>query len=329
MTGAFAPLLIAASTLAAQPLQLKFDKGDVALNTVTSSLEVIGKLSDKKIVQGVVFIVDSERAVVDANEEGASIRESIRRVRVLQKGDNPIELDSSGDKPDSAGFVPAYDALKELVGQKFDYKMSPAGELSEFSTSDEMKELFKSQARRRVGLMMNESILKEIYEKTTPILPSEPVEPGATWSRVMKFRTHVGQQTVEAEYTYSGAEEREGRQIEVIKVGGKVTFETDQANQKLFKIQKQNASGEIEFDSQAGRVVRSKVKAVLEMKVDNRTGFGVMEVTSIVTLEPTVEPTPGEAEADAAETPPEDKPAEEIPAEDAPAKETAETEDGG
>lgn len=259
----------AAPARAAAPvLQWKFTEGEslhyqMDQKTVT---QVKGPNQDVKTTAAQTLDTTWTFVSVDKTSGTATVTQTIDRVRT--KIENPFatfEYDSKSEKapegPFAAMIVPT---LKALVGAKFQYKMTPQGELSDIQVPEGLVKALKEAGptASNVGLFSEEG-LKNMIHETSLILPRE-VEKGKSWTRQTKIPSPpIGNMLIDKTYTYEGT----GADGDRITLSAKVSLEPDPKSPFEIKLGNQEGKGTFSFDSKAGRVSGSNVSEKVELLI--------------------------------------------------------------
>ncbi|MCA1686203.1 MAG: DUF6263 family protein [Planctomycetia bacterium] len=253
---------------AAPALSWKFTEGDALHYQMDQKTVTQVKGPNQDIKTTVTQTIDTTWSVgsVDKGSGDATMTQTIDRVRTrIEFPFGAFDYDSKSDKapegPLAAGIVPT---LKALVGARFQYKMSPQGELSDIQVPATLLKALKEAgpATSNVG-MSSEDGLKNMINESSLILPRD-AEKGKPWNRKTRIPSPpVGTMLLDKTYTYTGTDP-EG---EKITLDVKVNLEPDPKSNVDIKLGNQEGKGTFHFDSKAGRVVNSTVSEKIEMVI--------------------------------------------------------------
>jgi hypothetical protein len=254
-----------------------------------------------------------EREVGETDAEGAiAIEDRFKRIRISMAGDDSVEIDTEGKTPADPRFVSAHEGLVRFVNESLSFELSPQGGLSNIAISKDLKDLFDGRIPGGSGLGISEANLTDVFYRVHPDLPVEPLEVGGEWLQSVKFPTRMAPLLGEASFTYKGTAKKEGREVDVFEVSGKVDIDRSKFQKKIQPTtQSQQLTGEAWFDAAAGRLVKYTIRAKVEVKIPNGNAGGIGEITfdMATTIEPVAEEdrkpndedSPDEPEVDPAE----------------------------
>ncbi len=262
--------LIASGAQAAEALRWKLKSGE-QLNYIMDR-QIDGKLnlSGAEIEFKAQMIFDTTWKVKSVAADGsANIEQTLDRMQINMSsplGGN-LEYDSANpSKPDS----PAWNQVEPMVsmlGETFKWKINPQGTVTDVELPQKLQEIFekqKSGGNRQQGFgignnMFSERGIKEFIEKSVLPLPKEA--PGGDESWTQSFENvipHLGTQTTEITYSFSGQGSEDGKNVAKIASKTELTFEPADDAQADLEITSQKGSGAFLFDPAAGRLLKSK-----------------------------------------------------------------------
>ena len=253
---------------AAPVLRWKFTEGDAFHYQMDQKTVTQVKGPNQDIKTTVTQTIDTTWSVlsVDKDSGTASMTQTIDRVRTkIEFPFGAFEYDSKSEKPPegplAAGIVPT---LKALVGSRFQYKMSPQGELSDVRVPEGLIKALKEAgpASSNVG-MFSEDGLKNMINESSLVLPKD-AEKDKPWTRQTKIPSPpIGTMLLDKTYTYTGPD-KEGDKITL---DVKVSLEPDPKSNFDIKLGNQEGKGTFYFDSKSGRVASSTVTEKIDMVI--------------------------------------------------------------
>jgi hypothetical protein len=264
--------LAAAAGLGAEPaLRWKFTRGQTLHYQMDQKTVTQIKGTNQDIRTTVNQTIDTTWVVlsVDASTGVGTLTQTIDRVRT--RIDSPFaqfEYDSRSEKapegPLASGVVPM---LKVLVGAKFQYRMSPQGELSEIQLPEGLVKAMKEAGAGGGELsgvgMFSEEGLKNMIHESSLVLAKDP-QKERTWSRQTRIPSPpIGTMILDKTYTYVGPEKEGDR----ITLDVKTRFEPDPKSTLDIKLVGQEGKGSFHFDSKAGHVSRSSSTEKTDMLI--------------------------------------------------------------
>ncbi len=184
--------LVAGGTTAraeAPTLRWKFSQGEVLhyqmdQKTVTE-LKIAAQNQDIKTT--VTQIVETTWTVLSVDASGtAEMSQSIDRLRSkVEANFGTFEFDSKADKqPEGLVAGAMVPVLKAMIGQKFRYKISPQGELSDIQVPESLLKTLKETGPAAGPGMFSEDGLKNMIKESSLILPKESLD--KPWTRQKK-----------------------------------------------------------------------------------------------------------------------------------------------
>lgn len=273
-------------------LQAKFKKGDVQKQTVTQkqtmSTTIPGRPATKTEISQ---IMDLEMHCDDVSAAGvASLRQRMPRVRMTMEVPAPINQKLEYDTNEAAPANPILQqidkVMRPMIGVDWSMKCDSQGRVSEVVLPPKALDGLKTSPVAALGgEMFSEAGLKQIAEQSGVPLPEKAVKPGDKWTALAELKSPIGKMKVQREHTYLGPGEKSG--LEKIGLNVKFALEAD-PNSKLpftVKLKSGSGAGEVVFDNQLGRVLRSQLKSTLEMEI----GAGAQTLLQTVATDVTVE----------------------------------------
>jgi len=272
-------LLALAATLgvaAAQPthgaetMRWKFKPGETLRYTMVQETTQGMKAMGQDFKTSLNQTVDLHWSVKNVASDGvAELSQTIDRVRTKVEGPgNSFEFDSqAGKAPEGQIAALLTPMLKALVGAEFTFKMNGRGELSEIKVPQKLLDsLRQAGPAASASGMFSEEGMKNLISQSSLTLAEGPLEKGKSWTQQAKVPSPIGTMVMDKTYTLDGPSPKQAGLLQ-ISVDTKVTLEPAADSNVAVKIGSQKATGEFEFDPQAGRVVSSRVTEKLQMSL--------------------------------------------------------------
>ena len=270
----------------AQTLRWKFKPGETLRYTMVQETAQGMKANGRDIKTSLNQTVDLHWSVKHVAGDGvAELSQTIDRVRTkIESPDNSFEYDSqTGKEPDGPVASLLTPLLKVLVGAEFTFKMNGRGELSDIKVPQKLLDsLRQAGPAAATGSMFSEEGLKNLISQSSLTLAEGPLEKGKNWIQQAKIPVPMlGTMMLDKTYTFDGPAP-EKPSLDRILLDTKVTLEPAADSNVAVKITSQKGTGEFLFDSQAGRVVSSRVNDKLQMSL-SVMGQALEQTTDTVT----------------------------------------------
>ena len=295
---------VASLAVGAEPLVWKWQEGDSVRYLMTQSMEMklragaAGEVSTAMIQE---MLMDWEVENV-ADDGAAAMRQRVERIVMQNKAGagQAFKYDSDSEDPPAgmaALVAPAFDAMVE---HPFHLTMRPNGEITEVTLSDELSKALDNLP----GGVVTGDMIRQMSEQSMVKFPDEPLAVGDKWSSTAEVESPgIGAMKVHTTYTYDGTREVEGRVYEALTPSIQMEPTGDTSPTKVdFEIKE--STGEILFDREKGRIYRSRMLQLMDIRVK------VGDYEMVNTMNQTVEmrelaedetPTLGAPKEDAAE----------------------------
>ena len=255
---------------AAATLRWKLQPGETLHYVMEQKTNTAVKGGLQEVKSTISQTIDMDWTVKEVGADGqASMTQTITRVRTrIESAAGAFVFDSNEAKdpvgPIAGNLAPL---LRALVGAEFAFKMSPEGELIDIKVPEKVLEsLKKTGAVGGAAGMFSEEGMKNMVSESSLALPKEDLAKGKGWTRQTKIpMPPLGSMTLDKNYSYEGAETKDGKELDRIKLVTKVDIQLNPANDLEMKIQGQDGQGTIFFDNTRGRIVESSVSEKLEM----------------------------------------------------------------
>ncbi len=183
----------------------------------------------------------------------------------------------------AATLVPLF---KALIGARFTFKMSPQGVLSDVKVPEELTRALQAAGPAGGGAsIFSEEGLKNMIVESSLTLPEDDRK---TWTRQVKITSPFGTTTLDKTYTNQGPDPTAANVVK-IELVTKVDLPPQPEGGIPFKVKEQERKGTFDFDTAAGRVIRSEVTERLETvtTINNVEVVRRNTATTSMHLEPT------------------------------------------
>jgi hypothetical protein len=226
--------------------------------TVTTSINNKPQQAFLNMKMRLAWVVD------DVTDEGvATMTQSFERLELKTTAPQaePIVYDSaSAVKPTGAAREIAA-GLAPLIGAKFMVKMNARGEVLEVKLSPEAaKALTALPEQSQLKAILSPEGLTNLLKLGGDMLPEKAVSPGDEWPLAATQETPYGQLTQTGSFTYEGPVERQGRELQKIVLKSSATLAPQAGAELKLQVEEQTKSGEILFDTAAGRLVEATTR---------------------------------------------------------------------
>ncbi|MCO6458973.1 MAG: hypothetical protein J5I93_27005, partial [Pirellulaceae bacterium] len=224
--------------------------------------------------------------VEQVEQDGTTrLTQTIRQLRLKMQtaGGMPIEYDSRQERQSGEAAQQIAAALAPLLGSPIAVTMSSRGELREVQLTEQaaaaVENLPQSSAFKR---QLTREGLRQLLGQAAMVLPAEPVQPGQSWQQARELAEPQTGVKVVSKYNLEGDDPEGGLRITV-----DTRVELPAAAAAL-RIREQQQTGSLRFDSQAGRLLSSRVEQKLTTETTYRDRKIVVQASGTLTL--TVEP---------------------------------------
>ncbi|MDA1230783.1 MAG: DUF6263 family protein [Planctomycetota bacterium] len=273
-------------------LRVQFKKGEVQKLKMTQkqsmAMQIPGQPLNKTMMSNVM---DMETECDDVVKGIASLRQKLSRARMTIELPAPLsrtlEYDSSDSEPTDPVLVQIDKMMRPMMGVEMTMKSDSLGKITEFAIPASALEGIKnSPAAAFGGDMFSEAGMKQMTEQSALSMPNERMKIGDKWTSATEVKSPLGKMTVTRVHTYKGTIDNTQGQ-HTIDVTATIALEPDPNSELPFKAKLVSGGGEgqIIFDNNAGRLIRSKIntKMVMELNVGNQ--IIKQDIDSIVTVE--------------------------------------------
>ncbi|HWG47554.1 MAG TPA: DUF6263 family protein [Gemmataceae bacterium] len=265
-------------------LAWKFEKDKTFYQTMTTKTTQTMKVMSNDVTQ------NQEQTFYFSwkwlKDEGGKweIEQTILGVKMdIDIGGSPIKYDSTTPATNNTSN-PLSEFFKALVGSKFKLTLDPKTlKITKIEGRDEfLKKLVTANKQMQPLLekILSDDALRQMAEPTFAVISNDAVEKGKTWKKESKLDMGpIGTYKNEYTYTYEGPDT--ATKFEKIKVDTKLTYsppeKADGVGGLPFKIKSadlasKNATGNIWFNKDKGRVEKTEMSLDLEGKLKIEIG---------------------------------------------------------
>jgi hypothetical protein len=197
----------------------------------------------------------------------ARISQTFTRVRVktTPQDGKPIEFDSADSSQAGDAATELAKQLKPLLQAKFTVTMDRRGQVRDVEVSAEtLQVLSDSQAGSRFNKLFTREAIQRLLRHSVVVLPEGAVAQGDTWTSTIALSPPFNGSQLKTTYTYGGTKHQRGRKLERITVDGSFGGDAEPAKPaELSGLKRHEHRGELDFDNQAGYLVRSQLAQLL------------------------------------------------------------------
>lgn len=256
-----------------QNLKWKLTPGTKLNYTSTQDSDTAMTVGGQTIMNKMSMGINTLWTVNQVDSQGtADITQSFTSIKFKLSGLG-VNLDydsASGTEPKDPIGKQIASSIKPLSQAKFNFKLSPRGEITDVKIPEESQKLLQGvQLGPQVGGALSpDSFVAMIKESVIPF-PAEPVQKGSSWKHKSEVKAPpIGTMTNEVTMTYLGPAQSEGKQLDQIQVEVTSKLTADPANPLVqVSIKEQSEKGSLYFDSSAGRLSHSESTQNLKMDV--------------------------------------------------------------
>jgi hypothetical protein len=277
----------------AETLRWKLGAGEVLRYTMESkqveNFQVAGR-NKKSTRSNTTNLSWTVKSVSENGDAEIVLRFDRVRMRIEQPPIVPLEFDSNPNKLEIPDEFESVDRqIKALAGAELSFKLRPNGEVDDLKIPEQTLKKLRDGIPKDApgGESVSEQGLKELLMPSRPpTFPTGTVEPGMTWAaKPSKISLPVGSLSIDQVFTFQGPDPKTPRLL-LVGIDAKVSLEP--AENVTAKIRKQEGTGSLTFDAEAGRIVNSRSKQKMEMMITDR-GQEIIQssdTTTTMTLEP-------------------------------------------
>lgn len=213
----------------------------------------------------------------------------VNRLRTTLAPAGQTEMQADSAKQNQGGpladlMAPLFDVI---INKPIRMKIHPTGEISDVQLPHGMAEELKKIAVGAMAAAFSEDFMKQVIQASSPDFSPKPVSVGQTWTTTREtMNPAYGKQTTKTVYKYEGIEKRGDRKLAKISPQVEIDFEATKEGNVSAEIAKQNSSGAIYLDVEAGKLVESDVKSTMRLNVTFMGNKFTQELTVVGTVRP-------------------------------------------
>jgi hypothetical protein len=247
---------------AAEPLAWKFEEGASNRYRINQSMTTKMDMGQNKIQSKVDQIIDMSWTVLEVKPNGsATLEQKVDRMRMtIDAGEAKVEVDTASEEAPQNQAAMIAPLLKAITAGAFRVTMSPRGEISDVVVPEEMVDALKNApGAAMMGDLASAEGFKRVVSQAAFAFPDK-LEPNTQWTQKTEMNLpNVGKQTTEITYKYVGPRENEdeNQTLEAFEPSLKISYA---GGESAIKVNKQESSGEVLFNREAGRLERSQLK---------------------------------------------------------------------
>jgi hypothetical protein len=273
-------LSVLSQTVSAEELRWKFAPGEqwkVTLHAETSSTSTL----DTKTLKTKLETTVETLWTIDAIDNGvAQITQEITRLSLTGAGVDgaAILYDSAAEDRPTGAAKDIAAAVSPFIGAKVTCRMNSRGEISDVAADATLAKAIggEKQDSATAGWGL------ELLQQPLCLLPEKEIAAGGTWRRDRKLNLPLG--IFVQQQTFKLAEEaNKGR----LKITSEATLTPEKEGKSNLRAQEQ--TGELTFDQESGRLVRSQTTQKLTLATPFRDKEIVVKTQSIRRVEVTRE----------------------------------------
>jgi hypothetical protein len=251
-------------------------------------------LDQKPSAMSLLTAMELRWRLTDAGDPGkVAIEQKIERL-ILQSTEadgRTWDFDTASADPAPPELRELADALRPLIGSRVTIVLDARGQIQDVQRSSETDRwLAEMPAAARWKNLLTRDGMRQMLRQALGPLPDRPVVSGDRWQEVRTLQTPLGQITLIDRFEYQGTVIEQGR--ELARIDRTTSLRRDESDAELFAESSaptsHQDSGTLYFDSDAGRLVRSRNhhRWTSEIVVDDQR----LLVSSSGTLDTDIEP---------------------------------------
>ena len=253
-------LLSTSATQAQTQLKWKLSPGAVLKYSLTQDSDTAMNVGGQMITTKMTLVMNSAWNVAQVDSAGvADVTQSFEGIKFkLNSAAFNLDFDSNSttEPTDPIGKQIAK-SIKPLSQAKFNFKLSPRGEVSDVTVPEESQKLLQSAQTgpQMAGALTQESLIGMIKDSVLPF-PAKQVQKGESWKHKSEIKAPpIGTMSNETTLTYGGPTQVDGKQLEQIQIEVSSKLTGNGANPLVqVAIKDQSEKGMMYFDNAGGRL---------------------------------------------------------------------------
>jgi hypothetical protein len=221
--------------------------------------------------------------VVERDADGtATIESVVDRIAMETVGpggrgvfdtDTPPE---EGKQGGDAGAGTIARNLRPLVGARTTHRITSRGEVQMVRVGIDLETKLAN-----IGGEQYVKVFKDVSRNATLLFPEEPLKIGDSWDKKLEMATPMGAINLVSTYTYQGIDQEQPKPLHKFNVDVTMEF----VNPALpIEIKRQDTTGVLYFDAEAGRVDYSQVRQEVELAISVNGRLMTQNMTQTTTV---------------------------------------------
>jgi len=270
---------LAATASAQVQLRYKFRQGQQLKYRTQQSIKLQTQISGKQIEVAFDQTIESTQQVTELTQDGgAKIEQTIDRVSmtITRPAGTEITFDSAAEGEPSAGAKPLAAVAEALKAAKFEFQMSPRGEITAVALpSDLHANLSQDPATADFAKLFDAEMFKRLLVQGAPTFPEDPLVPQgqaggeSSWRKTFIVdNPNFGKQALQVIYTYLGESKTEqGDTVHSVAFRMRTAFRPAAGSTTTIAVNQQQTTGKMLFNNLLGRLHSSQLSQSLELQV--------------------------------------------------------------
>ena len=258
---------------AEKTLRWKFTAGDswhVGITQI-SKTETRGGIRPVKMT--IEMSMEMQWSIDSVEQNTATMTQKFSRIALkmtVPQGE-AIEFDSSSQATPTGISKSIADSVRPLLGVAFQIKMSDRGEIVDVLLSDAAaKALSSVPSKSKLKSVFTKEGLSELLRQSAVVLPAAGVNDGDDWDATTTAKTPIGNLAQTHTYTYQGPTEKDDKTLDKITVKSTLDLKAPASSDSKIAIKAHEQTGELFFDSAAGRFAETNVTQTIVSELPYR-----------------------------------------------------------
>ena len=205
-----------------------------------------------------------------SNNGLAKMQQRVERVRLkIDSGRGVVEFDTQEPAPPEDPLLAAMtSSLQKIVGKNFQVTMTNQGNVQDVVVPDDLLQALQTGVGANAG-GINPETIKQMMKQSPITLPETAVQPGYKWASERSVDLGFGTMVIKSAMTYV---KKDGSGNAVIAVVPEIKLVPKENQQLVVELKSSSGGGELLFNINQGRIVRSKLDTNMTMKVTMANG---------------------------------------------------------